>query len=36
MKSIGRAGTVLAKTLILHMELRGRLRVILVRDMIGY
>jgi hypothetical protein len=36
MKSIGRAGTVLAKTLILHMEMRGRVRVIVVRDTIGY
>lgn len=34
MKAIGRHGTVLAK--ILQVEIRGRVRVILVRYTIGY
>jgi hypothetical protein len=36
MRSIGRQGTVLAKTLILHAEFQGRVRVILIRDVIGF
>jgi L-lactate utilization protein LutC len=36
MKSIGHQGTVLAKTLILHSEFQGRVRVILIRDAIGF
>jgi len=36
MKSVGRQGTVLAKTLILHSEFQERVRVILIRDVIGF